>query len=46
MSTVAELKAELKKLNAEYAKIKEIPAEQRADFGKELNLKKPSMKSL
>ncbi len=43
MSTVAELKAELKKLNAEYAKIKDVPAEKRADFGKELNTKKQAI---
>ena len=43
MSTVAELKAELKKLNAEYAKIKDVPAEKRADFGKELNSKKQAI---
>ena len=43
MSNIAELKAELKKLNAEYAKIKDVPAEKRADFGKELNLKKQAI---
>lgn len=40
MATLQELKNELKKLNAEYAKIKDLPADQRADFGKELNIKK------
>ena len=40
MPSISELKAELKQLNAEYAKIKDLPAEKRADFGKELNLKK------
>ena len=40
MATIQELKNELKKLNAEYAKIKDLPADQRADFGKELNIKK------
>jgi phenylalanyl-tRNA synthetase alpha chain len=43
MSTVAELKAELKLLNAEYAKIKDVPAEKRADFGKQLNHKKQAI---
>ena len=40
MATIQELKNELKKLNAEYAKIKDLPADQRADFGKQLNIKK------
>ncbi len=39
-SKIASLKAQLKQLNQEYAKIKELPAEKRADFGKEMNLKK------
>ncbi|MBP5634121.1 phenylalanine--tRNA ligase subunit alpha [Candidatus Saccharibacteria bacterium] len=43
MATVQELKNELKKLNAEYAKIKDLPADQRADFGKELNIKKQQL---
>ena len=40
MPSISDLKAELKQLNAEYAKIKDMPAEKRADFGKELNVKK------
>ena len=40
MATVQELKNELKKLNAEYAKIKDLPADQRADFGKKINERK------
>ena len=43
MATIQELKNELKKLNAEYAKIKDLPADQRADFGKELNIKKQQL---
>lgn len=34
------LKLELKKLNAEYAKIKDVPVEKRSEFGRELNAKK------
>lgn len=40
MPSISDLKAELKQLNAEYAKIKDMPAERRADFGRELNIKK------
>ena len=40
MQELEKLKLELKKLNAEYAKIKDIPAEKRGDFGRELNTKK------
>ena len=43
MPSISELKAELKRLNAEYAKIKDMPAEKRADFGKELNVKKQNI---
>ena len=43
MPSISELKAELKKLNAEYAKIKDMPAEKRADFGRELNVKKQTL---
>ena len=43
MPSILELKQELKKLNAEYAKIKDVPAEQRADFGKQLNIKKQNL---
>ena len=34
------LKLELKKLNAEYAKIKDVSAEKRSEFGRELNARK------
>lgn len=40
MDELSRLKQELKDLNAEYAKIKEIPAEKRGVFGRELNAKK------
>ena len=40
MNELEKLKAELKALNGEYAKIKEIPAERRGDFGRELNAQK------
>ena len=43
MATIQDLKNELKKLNAEYAKIKDLPADQRADFGKQLNIKKQQL---
>ena len=43
MATLQELKNELKKLGAEYAKIKDLPADQRADFGKQLNIKKQQL---
>lgn len=43
MATLQELKNELKALGAEYAKIKDLPADQRADFGKELNIKKQQL---
>ncbi len=40
MSDVEQLKNELKKLNSEYIKIRELPPEARGDFGRELNAKK------
>lgn len=40
MSELEKLKAELKALNAEYAKIKTLPPEERGSFGREMNLKK------
>lgn len=40
MDELEKLKLELKKLNAEYAKIKDIPPEKRSDFGRELNIRK------
>lgn len=43
MEEVERLKKELKNLNAEYAKIKEIPADQRGAFGRELNAKKMAL---
>lgn len=43
MDEVEKLKKELKDLNAEYAKIKDVPAEKRSEFGKELNAKKMAL---
>ena len=43
MDEVEKLKKELKDLNAEYAKIKDIAPEKRGEFGKELNLKKMAL---
>lgn len=40
MEELEKLKRELKALNADYAKIREIPAEQRGEFGRKLNAKK------
>ena len=40
MDELLKLKQELKALNNEYAKIHEIPAEKRGEFGRELNAKK------
>ncbi len=40
MDELEKLKKELKDLNAEYAKIKDVPPEKRSEFGKELNAKK------
>ncbi len=40
MLSVEEIKAKLKALNAEYAKIKDIPVEERKSFGQELNKKR------
>ena len=40
MEELEKLKQELKTLNAEYAKIKDVPAEKRGEFGRELNAKK------
>ena len=40
---IATLKSELKAINSEYAKIKEIPAEKRAEFGKQINEKKQTI---
>ncbi|MBR3324079.1 phenylalanine--tRNA ligase subunit alpha [Candidatus Saccharibacteria bacterium] len=43
MDELTKLKQELKNLNAEYAKIKDIPAEKRGEFGRELNAKKMAL---
>ena len=43
MEMIEKLKKELKDLNAEYAKIKDIPVEKRSAFGKELNAKKMAL---
>ena len=43
MSSVEKIKADLKALNAEYAKIKTIPAEDRKAFGQELNKKREAL---
>lgn len=40
MLDLGQLKAELKQLGAEYAKIKDLPPEERARFGREMNAKK------
>lgn len=40
MDELEKLKAELKRLNAEYAKIREVAPEKRGEFGRELNAKK------
>lgn len=40
MTIIDQLKAELKNLNAEYAKIKNLPAGERKAFGEKLNAKK------
>ena len=37
---IAELKTALKALNQEYSKMKDLPAEERGDFGRKLNEKK------
>ena len=43
MSDIEKLKSALKSLNAEYAKIKTIPPEQRGEFGREMNAKKQKL---
>ncbi|MDO4526573.1 MAG: phenylalanine--tRNA ligase subunit alpha [Candidatus Saccharibacteria bacterium] len=43
MEELDRLKKELKSLNAEYAKIKEIPAEERGKFGRDLNARKMAL---
>ena len=43
MDNIENLKAELKKLNSEAAKVRDLPPEKRADFGRELNAKKQAI---
>lgn len=43
MNELDKLKKELKDLNAEYAKIKDVPKEKRSEFGKDLNAKKMAL---
>ena len=43
MSDLSELKQELKSLNAEYAKIRELPPEKRKAYGEELNARKEDL---
>ena len=40
MDEINKLKNELKKLNTEYAKIKDLPADKRGEFGRDLNARK------
>ncbi|MBR3169374.1 phenylalanine--tRNA ligase subunit alpha [Candidatus Saccharibacteria bacterium] len=43
MDELEDLKRQLKDLNAEYAKIKDVPKEKRSEFGKELNARKMAL---
>ncbi len=43
MSEIEKLKSELKNINAEYAKIKDLPPEQRGEFGRQINAKKQAI---
>ncbi|MBQ6127819.1 phenylalanine--tRNA ligase subunit alpha [Candidatus Saccharibacteria bacterium] len=45
MLSVEEIKGKLKALNAEYAKIKDIPVEERKSFGQELNKKREQLQA-
>lgn len=45
MSEIEQLKLELKNLNAEYAKIKTLPPEERGEFGRQMNLRKQQILS-
>lgn len=45
MSEVEKLKLELKNLNAEYAKIKTLPPEERGEFGRQMNVRKQQLLS-
>ena len=40
MTEIEKLKQELKKVNAEYAGIRDTPMEKRAEFGRKINEKK------
>ena len=40
MTELETLKQELKKVNAEYAGIRDVPVEKRAEFGREINARK------
>ena len=40
MMEIEKLKQELKKVNAEYADIRDVPVEERAEFGRKINAKK------
>ena len=43
MTEIERLKQELKKVNAEYAGIRDVLAEQRAEFGRRINEKKQAI---
>ena len=43
MEELEKLKSDLKKLNAEYAKIREVAPEKRGEFGRELNARKAAI---
>ena len=43
MSELEKLRAELKQLNSEYAKIKTLPPEERGEFGRTMNQKKQTL---
>lgn len=43
MSEIEKLKSELKAINAEYAKIKTLPPEERGEFGRQMNAKKQAI---
>ena len=43
MSELEDLKQQLKQVNAEYAGIRDVPAEQRGEFGRKLNAKKQAI---
>lgn len=43
MIELEKLKQELKRVNAEYARIRDLPVEKRAEFGREINVKKQAI---